>query len=155
MENSLMTELIITSPAFENEAFLPSKYTCEGENVNPPLEISGIPAGTLSLALVVEDLDAPDGIFDHWLVWNIQTENSIAENSVPGVQGENSFGTKQYRGPCPPSGIHRYYFKIFALNTTLNIGEGAKKIKLLEAMKGHILTLNELIGKYQQVFSRL
>ena len=150
MENNLVKELTIKSSAFDHESFIPAKYTCEGENVNPPLEISGIPDEAKTLVLMVEDPDAPRGVFDHWIVWNIQPGTSIAENSIPGVQGENSFGILGYRGPCPPLGTHRYFFKVYALNTKLDLPAGTKKIQLLEAMKDHILTRSEFMGQYQK-----
>ena len=150
MENNLVKELTIKSSAFDHESFIPAKYTCEGENVNPPLEISGIPNEAKTLVLMVEDPDAPRGVFDHWIVWNIQPGTSIAENSIPGVQGENSFGILAYRGPCPPLGTHRYFFKVYALNTKLDLPAGTKKIQLLEAMKDHILTRSEFMGQYQK-----
>ena len=150
MENNLVKELTIKSSAFDHESFIPAKYTCEGDNVNPPLEISGIPEEAKTLVLMVEDPDAPRGVFDHWIVWNIQPGTSIAENSIPGVQGENSFGILGYRGPCPPLGTHRYFFKVYALNTKLDLPAGTKKIQLLEAMKDHILTRSEFMGQYQK-----
>ena len=141
---------MIKSTAFDHEGFIPSKYTCEGDNINPPLEISGIPEETKSLVLIVEDPDAPKGVFDHWLVWNIPPMEMIAENSIPGVVGSNNFGATQYLGPCPPSGIHSYFFKFYALNKVLDLPEGANKIELLEAMNGSILTMNEYMGRYQK-----
>jgi Raf kinase inhibitor-like YbhB/YbcL family protein len=153
METNIIKELIINSPAFDNEGYIPAKYTCEGENVNPPLEISGVPEKTETFVLMIEDLDVQQGVFDHWIVWNIQPVKTIAENSVPGVQGRNSFGSAQYGGPCPPAGTHRYYFKLYALDTTLNLPEGSKKIQLLEAMKDHILEMNEFVGRYKKISS--
>ena len=141
---------MIKSTAFDHEGFIPSKYTCEGDNINPPLDIFGIPEETKTMVLMIEDPDAPKGVFDHWLVWNILPMETIAENSIPGVVGTNGFGTTQYLGPCPPTGIHRYFFKLYALDKALNLPEGANKIELLEAMNGHILTMNEYMGRYQK-----
>ena len=102
--------------------------------------------------MIIEDPDAPQGIFDHWVVWNIEPVEKIQENSVPGVQGKNGFGKVEYDGPCPPWGIHRYLFKVYALDTKLDLDEGAEKKQLLEAMQGHILTMNEVMGRYRKVF---
>ena len=153
METNIIKELIISSSAFDNGGYIPAKYTCEGENINPPLDISGAPEKTETFALIVEDPDAPRGIFDHWIVWNIQPGKMIAENTVPGIQGKNSFGSAQYGGPCPPAGTHRYYFKLYALDTTLDLPEGSAKPVLLEAMKDHILEMNEFIGRYKKISS--
>jgi len=142
--------LKITSEAFENGEDIPSKYTCQGADINPPLSIDGIPEGTTSLAVIMEDPDAPVGIWDHWIVWNIHPTSTIAEGSVPGIQGLNDFIQAKYGGPCPPSGIHRYFFKVFALDTYLDLKEGAKKEELLAAMDGHVLDKAELMGKYKR-----
>ena len=143
-------ELTVSSPAFEHNGNIPSKYTCEGENINPPLEIEGIPEGAVSLVVIVEDLDAPRGIFVHWVVFDISPVTIIAENSVPGVGGITSFGNNFYGGPCPPSGIHRYVFTVYALDTTLALGSTATKNDVVEAMEGHILAKGELIGLYSK-----
>jgi Raf kinase inhibitor-like YbhB/YbcL family protein len=150
MENAVNTGLLISSPAFNHEESIPSKYTCEGENISPPIRISGIPKQAKSLALVVEDPDATDGVFDHWILWNIPPEERIPEKSVPGIPGKNSYGKMQYSGPCPPSGTHRYYFRIFALDIDLNLKAGANKKALQEAMKGHVILEGELMGLYQK-----
>jgi len=147
------TNMKLTSPAFENNQSIPSKYTCDGEDINPPLQISGAPEGTKSLVLIVDDPDAPLGIWDHWLVWNISSSTpGIEENSLPegSVQGMNSFGKQPYGGPCPPSGTHHYHFKLYALNTELSLDPSSKKEDLEEAMKGAILAQTELIGLYQR-----
>lgn len=120
----------ITSPSFQENAFIPSKYTCDGENINPPLVISDVSADAKSLALIVDDPDAPVGTFVHWLVWNIPPRvGEIKEGSLPegSIQGTNDFGKKEYGGPCPPSGTHRYFFRLYALNQELNLPEGAKR----------------------------
>jgi len=143
----------ITSPAFENNQMIPQKYTCDGENINPPLQINDIPAGTQSLVLIVDDPDAPSGDWVHWLVWNINPATKlISENESPqgAIQGINDFGKQNYGGPCPPSGIHHYQFKIYALNTTLNLTSSSRKKDLEKAIENHILDKEILIGLYQR-----
>ena len=125
-----MKDLIVTSRAFKNGEMIPKKYTCKGGDVNPPLEIKGIPAEAKSLALIMDDPDAPVGTWVHWVVWNIPlegVEKVIAENSAPGIEGINSAGKHHYHGPCPPSGVHRYYFKFYALNAMLNLATSIAK----------------------------
>ncbi|OGE79013.1 MAG: hypothetical protein A2751_00950 [Candidatus Doudnabacteria bacterium RIFCSPHIGHO2_01_FULL_46_14] len=144
----------ITSSAFANNQNIPAKYTCDEENVNPPLEISDIPAEAKSLALIVDDPDAPvaDG-WVHWLVWNINpATKQIAENSVPpaGVEGTTSFGKPGYGGPCPPSGAHHYFFKLYALDTTLDLPASIDKSGLEQAMENHILGQAQIIGLYSR-----
>jgi Raf kinase inhibitor-like YbhB/YbcL family protein len=143
-------DLVVQSVAFSHKGHIPPKYTCEGEDINPPLEISNIPDGTKSLAIIVEDPDAPRGTFDHWLVWNISPNTAIGEKTNPGINGTNSFGKTGYGGPCPPSGSHRYFFKVYALNTDLDLPAGADKKALQEAMKDHILDEGGLMGLYQK-----
>ena len=140
----------LTSPSFGHRQSIPSKFTCEGNDVNPSLTIEEIPAGTKSLALIVDDPDAPMGTWVHWVVFNIPVTKAIAENSVPGTQGHNDFGRKEYGGPCPPSGTHRYFFKLYALDTLLDLREGTDKRTLERAMQGHILSSAELIGLYKK-----
>ena len=142
--------LRVRSVAFSQGGHIPPKYTCEGDNVNPPLEISGYPENTRSLAIVVEDPDAPKGVYDHWLVWNIPPNEAIAENSKPGVVGRNSFGNVGYGGPCPPSGSHRYFFKVYALDTNLDIAAGSDKEHLENAIKDHVVAAGELMAHYQK-----
>jgi Raf kinase inhibitor-like YbhB/YbcL family protein len=140
----------LTSPEFENNQFIPVKFTCEGEDANPALIIDGIPAQTKSLALIVDDPDAPIGTWVHWVVYDIPVTPHIRENSLPGTQGLNNLGQKTYHGPCPPSGTHRYFFKIYALDTRLDLPPGASKGELEKAMKGHIVDKTELIGLYKK-----
>src|SRR5438105_3192169 len=121
--------LTIGSPAFEPNGMIPAKYTCQGENVNPGITIENIPSGTKSLALIVDDPDAPNGVFTHWVVWNIRPVEMLIENTVPGEEGRNSFGKTRYQGPCPPSGTHRYFFKVYALDTLLDIPASASADK--------------------------
>jgi Raf kinase inhibitor-like YbhB/YbcL family protein len=142
--------LAIKSPAFENQGNIPSKYTCEGDNVNPEIDVRNMPASAKSLVLIMEDPDATKGTFDHWIMWNIPVDGVINENSAPGVQGKNGAGQNKYTGPCPPTGNHRYLFKLYALDQMLDLKEGATKKALQEAMKGHILSSGELIGHYQK-----
>lgn len=151
---SPMTQtLALHSPAFQHLQNIPSQYTCEGKDINPPLEISGVPENTQTLALIVEDPDAPNGVWDHWLLWNISPQtNRIEENQPPkeAVYGTNSFGHREYGGPCPPSGTHHYHFKLYALDTELNLPIGARKKELERALQGHILAKTELIGTYRK-----
>jgi Raf kinase inhibitor-like YbhB/YbcL family protein len=140
----------ITSSAFQEGGNIPSKFTCDGSDTSPPLQITGIPSEAKSLALIADDPDAPGGLFTHWLVWNIPPQtNSIAEGSAPkGVHGTNDFGKSGYRGPCPPPGTHRYSFKIFALDRELDLPSGAKRSQVDAAMKGHVIAQGELMGRY-------
>jgi len=142
--------LKVRSGAFTHGGYIPPRYTCEGENVHPPLEISDLPENTKSLALIVEDPDAPRGTYDHWIVWNIPPNEVIGENSRPGISGKNSFGNTDYGGPCPPSGSHRYFFKVYALDSDLDIQAGSDKETLKAAMRNHVLGLGELMGHYQK-----
>ena len=143
-----MKELTITSPAFQNNQPIPEKYTCEG--FNPPLSIEGIPQDTKSLALILDDPDAPSGTFDHWIVWNIPpSQNKIAEHTTPGTEGLNSDQEHGYIGPCPPPGKpHRYTFRVFALDMMLSLGANSSKKDLENAMKGHVLAEGKLIGLF-------
>jgi Raf kinase inhibitor-like YbhB/YbcL family protein len=145
-----VANLAISSPAFKNEENIPSRYTCDGAEINPSLNIGQAPEGTRTLALIMEDPDAPGGTFDHWLVWNIPVSKDIKENSIPGITGVNSTGKTGYHGPCPPSGSHRYYFYVFALDSSLDIKAGANKKTLQQAMKSHILAKGTLMGRYQR-----
>lgn len=145
-----MNELKITSPAFKNNGFIPVKYTCDGDDVNPPLKIDGIPKETKSLAIIVDDPDAPMGTWVHWVVWNISPTEKIEESSAPGVEGLNDFNKHSYGGPCPPSGTHRYFFKIYALDTKLDIKTNSRKEDVERVMKGHILAKGEIVGLYSR-----
>ncbi len=146
----------ITSSAFADNTPIPDLYTCKGKDLSPPLDISGVPAGAMSLVLVVTDPDAPDPaapkvVWEHWLMWNIAPDtSSIEAGSVPAgaVQGTNSWGRADYGGPCPPIGTHRYFFKLYALDTTLALGTSSIKADVETAMQGHILAEVELVGLY-------
>ena len=140
----------ITSSALQSGGNIPSKFTCDGSDTSPPLQITGVPSEAKSLVLIADDPDAPSGLFTHWLVWNIPPQtNSIAEGSAPkGVHGANDFGKSGYRGPCPPPGTHRYSFKIFAMDRELDLRAGAKRSQVDAAMKGHVIAQGELVGRY-------
>ena len=140
----------LTSPEFKNNAPIPKKFTCQGEDVNPALTIQDIPKGAKGLALVIDDPDAPMGTWVHWVVYDIPIITEIEENGIPGTQGMNDFGRNDYGGPCPPSGEHRYFFKVYALDSELNLEEGIRKEALEKAMEGHILDRAELIGLYRK-----
>jgi Raf kinase inhibitor-like YbhB/YbcL family protein len=142
--------LKIGSSAFSNKEDIPQKYTCEGENINPPITIENIPSGTKSITLIIDDPDAPHGTFDHWIIWNIRPTKMIVENTAPGIEGKNSFGTTNYNGPCPPEGKHRYFFKVYALDTLLNVNAGADKKAIEKAMEDRILAKGELVGHYKK-----
>ena len=145
--------LQISSPAFEHNGYIPAQYTCDGRDINPPLLIENVPAHSKSLALIVDDPDAPMGIWVHWALWNINPETKeIKENSIPAgaKQGLNDFRKHNYGGPCPPSGTHRYFFKLYALDTTLNLSSNTTKSHLEQAMKGHIIEQTQIIGLYKR-----
>lgn len=143
--------LIITSSAFTHQGMIPSKYTCDGGNINPPLHIEEIPDGTKSMVLIVDDPDAPSGTWDHWVVWDIPPGNDIAENSIPGTEGLNSWNKNQYGGPCcPPTSTHRYFFKVYALDIMLDLDKNSDKKDVLNAMEGHVLAKGELVGLYKR-----
>jgi hypothetical protein len=150
-DDTMLSEtLTLTSPAFENTESIPAKYTCDGENINPEIEITDIPAEAVSLLLIMDDPDAPMGTFTHWVVWNIPTDMQIDENSTPGIEGNNSAGQASYTGPCPPSGTHRYFFKIYALDIELDLENGAERSLVEDAMNGHVLAHGELMGTYSR-----
>lgn len=154
-ENNLQLKKIsnmnLSSPAFQNNGKIPVKYTCDGENINPPLIISDIPNKTKSLVLIVDDPDAPMGTWLHWTVFNIDPKTKeISENSIPSgaLEGITDFGSIGYGGPCPPSGTHRYFFKLYALDIKLDLSSGVSKEEIEKAIEGHILDKAELIGLY-------
>jgi Raf kinase inhibitor-like YbhB/YbcL family protein len=145
------SSISIASPSFQAGGDIPAKFTCDGTNVSPELHIGGVPNEAKSLVLIVDDPDAPRGLFTHCIAWNIDPKTTrIAENGVPtaGVQGTNDFGKRNYGGPCPPSGMHRYFFKIFALDTKLELKSGAYRAELDASMRGHVLAQGELMGRY-------
>ncbi len=142
----------ISSPAFSYGNLIPTEYTCVGSDINPQLNIADTPEGTKSLALIMDDPDAPNGTWVHWVMYNIDSKTTIiAKNNVPtgATQGVNSWGNANYGGPCPPSGTHRYYFKVYALDTILSLNN-ATKAQLESAMSGHILKQVDLMGKFSK-----
>lgn len=151
-------QIAITSKAFDEGSLIPSKYTCDGVDVSPPLRWDGIPEGAASIALICDDPDAPMGTWVHWVLFNLPARaKELAENITTDEtltdgtrQGINDFGKIGYGGPCPPSGTHRYFFKIYALDAQLDLAPGANKSQLLEAMEGHILAQGQLMGKYKR-----
>jgi Raf kinase inhibitor-like YbhB/YbcL family protein len=142
----------ISSSAFADGSSIPAKYTCDGSDTSPPLAFSGLPPNAKSLALVVDDPDAPGGTFDHWIVWNIPpSTTAVAEGQPPqGVMGRNGFRKDAYGGPCPPSGEHRYQFKLYALDSTINLRPSSSKRDLENAMNGHIIAEAQMVGKYKR-----
>ncbi len=142
----------ITSPAFDHNERIPERYTCDGENTSPPLVFSEIPLEAQNLVLIVDDPDAPAGTWVHWLVFNIPVETGfVDEDSVPkGIEGVTSFGNNDYGGPCPPSGTHRYFFKLYALDTELPENPEFTKSSVLEQMDSHVVAKAELVGLYSR-----
>ncbi len=147
----------LSSQAFKDGGNIPAVYTCDGKDINPPLEIRNVPQGARSLVLIVDDPDVPtsvrkDKMWVHWVVYNIPPETStIEENSIPlGIQGKGTGGKNRYEGPCPPDREHRYFFKLYALNSMLPLKPGATKEEVVEAMKTHILEETQLMGKYNR-----
>ena len=149
----------ITSPEFVDNSHIPAQYTCDGEDISPPLQITGVPAEAETLALVVDDPDAPGGVFDHWIVWNIPStlekipqgipQKEIPEQLEGATQGRNDFKQIGYRGPCPPSGEHRYRFKLYALDRSLDLSAGSSKEDLEGELREGLLEQSELVGLYQ------
>ncbi len=148
----------ILSPAFQHEGMIPDKFSCKGKDISPMLKWENAPAGTKSFVLVCDDPDAPMGTWDHWLLFNIPASVTELPEGVPAQaelpngarHGKNSWGRKDYGGPCPPGGTHRYFFKFYALDTLLDLKPGASKKELLKAMQGHILAQTELMGKFKR-----
>ncbi len=146
----------LESPAFDHGGRIPRKYTCDGEEISPPLEWSGAPAGTRSFALICDDPDAPMGTWVHWVLYDLPSDTSSLPEGLPNQRefsngaksGKNSWGKYGYGGPCPPSGVHRYFFRLYALDTKLGLEPGAGAGRLRRAMEGHVLAKAELMGKY-------
>lgn len=134
--------------SFGNNEKIPAEYTCKADNISPPFAISDIPENTQSLVLIIDDPDAPSGLFTHWIVFNIPPAEKIKENSIPGKQGRNDFGRINYIGPCPPSGTHHYHFKLFALDSMLNLPESSSRKEIEKQMQNHILDKTEIIGLF-------
>lgn len=147
----------ILSPAYPNNGTIPMLYSCDGENINPPLSISGVSSNAKSLAIVMYDPDVPvslraDGNWDHWIVWNIDPSiDQISENAQSiGVVGKNTSGENKYTGPCPPDREHRYFIDLYSLDTILNLAEGSSRSQLEKAINGHILQKATLMGRYNR-----
>ena len=146
-----MKKLVVKTPAFENNKLIPAKYTCDGDNVNPPLTIEDVPAETKSIVLIIDDPDASAGTWNHWLVWNISpATRKIEENTVPGTEGITTYRRHAYGGPCPPSGTHRYFFKVYALDMELDLNPNSRENDVEKAMEGHTLAKGELLGLYHR-----
>ena len=147
-----VVDMKLTSPAFTHNGAIPSEYTCDGADLSPPLAISDVPSNAKSLVLIMDDPDAPVGIWDHWIVFNIPTSTKqIGKGNEPdGVAGRNSWGRTGYGGPCPPSGTHRYFFKLYALDTMLNLPQGATKKDLEKSIQGHVVAQAQLVGLYKR-----
>ncbi|MDP1608517.1 MAG: YbhB/YbcL family Raf kinase inhibitor-like protein [Chlamydiales bacterium] len=150
----------LTSSAFSEGGAIPIKYTCQGENINPPLQIERVPSSAKSLVLIMDDPDVPayirsDQMYDHWIVFNIPPSvRSIEESSAPqGLLGRSTNGKNEYVGPCPPDREHRYFFKLYALDTELSLKEGASKQEVEKAMEGHLLAHTHLMGRYKKEVS--
>ena len=147
---AIEAQITVHSSAFSSGGKIPAQFTCKGENKNPPLRFQGVPKEAKSLVLIVEDPDAPGGRFTHWMTWNIApTTTEIAEKSVPrgASEGTNDFGQTGYGGPCPPSGTHRYYFRILAVDQKLELKPGARRSDLERALGKHVLAIGELMGR--------
>ncbi len=145
----------IKSRSFNNEDRIPTRYTCDGEDINPPLDISDIPKEAEIIALIMDDPDAPNGTWVHWLLWNIPVINqgfSIDEGVEPAnaVYGTNDFDKLEYGGPCPPFGTHRYFFKVYALDRELDLEEGATKDELMIEIEKYMIDWAQLVGKYSK-----
>ena len=150
-ENLIKIEIL--SSAFKNAEIIPKIYTCDGDNIIPPIQVSNVPKNAKSLALIIEDPDASYGTWDHLVMWNIPAENfSTQEGKLPvGIKGIGSGGIINYEGPCPPKGkVHRYFFRIFALDNLVNLPEGSEKEKLLDAMEGYVIGEGEMFGIYSR-----
>jgi Raf kinase inhibitor-like YbhB/YbcL family protein len=156
----MMKSLIVTSMAFNEGAMILTAYTCDGEDISPELDWTGTPPETVSIAVIVEDPDAPDGVFIHWVLYNLPGSTTSLMADVPKIphlpdgseQGMNSFGRSSYSGPCPPKGQrHRYFFRVFALDQKVNIRGSATAEHLRVAMEGHVLAEGYLMGTYQRV----
>lgn len=158
MAKDSTAEILLSSSAFKEGAVIPRKYTCDGSDFSPPLNWDNVPAQAKSLALIVDDPDAPMGTWVHWVIFNIPPkttelpENVPAKESLPdgALQGKNDFRNYGYGGPCPPGGTHRYFFRLYALDTVLELKAGCTKPQLLKAMSGHIIGEGQLMGRYSR-----
>lgn len=143
-------QLDITSPVFHENGNIPPQYTCDGANINPSLDIAAVPPGTKSLAVIMEDPDAPSNTWTHWLAWNIPVIKHIQENRKMEAEGRNDYHVDHYKGPCPAYGTHRYMFKVYALDSLLDLPPHSPIVDLETAMSGHILGFGQLVGKYKR-----
>ncbi|AKD05050.1 YbhB/YbcL family Raf kinase inhibitor-like protein [Pontibacter korlensis] len=148
MGTNVCETLQISSPSFSAGDNIPKKHTCDGEDINPALEIGDLPEETKSLVLIVNDPDAPNGNWVHWLVWDVPPIHFIQENSSPGTVGMNDFGYINYAGPCPSLGTHRYFFRVYALDIDLNLSSGSNKEQVYLQMENHIIGTGQLMGLY-------
>ena len=155
----MKNKIQVTSPAFSEGTSIPADHTCDGADLSPPLAWSGVPPEAKSLVLIADDLDAPGGDWVHWVIYDLPPTVDQLPVAVPateqlsmgGTQGKTDFGRTGYGGPCPPRGTHRYFFKLYALDSLLHLKPGATKKELLKSMQGHILAEGQLMGKYQRV----
>jgi hypothetical protein len=158
MTQAEVMTMTITSPAFQDGGMIPERYSCDGDDISPPLRWEPVPAGTRSLALIVDDPDAPSGTFVHWVLYDLPAgtdelpENMPTDKSLPNGarQGVNDFRKIGYSGPCPPGGTHRYFFKVYALDGKTDLPAGESKARLLKAMQGHILAQGQIVGRYER-----
>lgn len=152
----IMNSIKVESAAFKHMQPIPSQYTCDGADISPPLSWSNVPPAAKSIALIADDPDAPAGTWVHWVVYDLPPAADSLQEDVPkidtlpegGIQGRNDFHRIGWNGPCPPGGTHRYFFKVYALDTILNLPAGKTKQEIEKAMKGHILAKGEIVGKY-------
>ncbi len=153
IDTSHAAKFKLSSPAFQDSDLIPKKFTCQGENISPELDWSEAPANTKSFVLIVDDPDAPGGTFTHWVLFDIPADQKqLAEGAGSiGVSGSNGLSQPGYMGPCPPNGLHRYYFRLYALDVpSLNLKEGASRSEAEAAMKGHIIGAADTLGRYEQ-----
>lgn len=150
--NEEVNNMKLESEDFEEGKSIPKEFTCDGDDISPKLVFKDIPEEAKSLALIMDDPDAPGSTFVHWIVWNIppDTKEILKGEKITYLQGRTGFGSKKYGGPCPPSGTHRYFFKLYALDTMLSLGEESTKAELKEAMEGHVVSEVSLMGTYQR-----
>lgn len=157
-EGETLMKINVTSSAFKDGGTIPSLYTCDGDDTSPDISWAGIPDAAKSIAMIADDPDAPRGTWVHWVIYNIPPQSEGLPQNVPpdkilgdgSMQGMNDSGQTGYGGPCPPGGVHRYFFKVYALDTRLSLGPGATKKDLEDAMKGHILAEGQLMGRYKR-----
>ncbi len=145
-----ISTLKINSTEFKDHGAIPSKYTYDGQNINPSLGIENLPKEAVSIVIIMDDPDSKIKTWVHWIMWNIKPTITIKEGINQGIQGVNDFKQNRYDGPCPPSGSHRYFFKIYALDSFLDLAGNSSKEDLLEAMQGHIIAAGELVGVYKK-----